>query len=326
MMTIDPNNEPLPVWEQMQGRVQPTRSSLTVWSWYDLTRSLAAGMGGGALAALVAVWLPPGNLAHPEYLVRLGSLLIMLLAWGLPLLATLCLVEGHLALAPRAWARKLGWAAVTLVVTGVPLAVVLAVPVSTAPFLRDHPVWMPIITWCAFGVAVGNGLGAGFARERHREQTIAAGALAGCLAGGLTPYVAAAVTGLPPLLAGLARHAAELVPAGLLMGFAQASVREVLKTAWLQVLYGEQAGRHYPLYDTPLTLGTDPENTVVLDAAGRVQPVHATIRRTDEGVRLETGDEEALVFRHDRRITVCELYDGDEIQIGETMVRYYQIP
>jgi hypothetical protein len=117
-----------------------------------------------------------------------------------------------------------------------------------------------------------------------------------------------------------------LLPLGGLPGLGHGIVRELGKRRWLLVLFGDHPGRHYPIYDTPFTLGTAPENALVLDATGGVLPHHATIRR--EGSRVVVAPEApgAVVALCDRRAGVSELFDGNDLQIGETVVRYYTVP
>ncbi len=324
--------------------LRATRSAWTHWSWYDVARTVGGGLLGALAGAVLLVWCTP----DAGRAVTTGLWLRRLLCAALPLTLGLCLAEGHLRRAREAWLRAAGtavlWAAggcLLLVALGVLLPHIrweAVIPWLTAlhvPFwVRGPLLWLAalpahlsteVVAWGLCAVVVSLAFARGFPGARHPGQTLAAGLLAGVLLGALLP--ALLPDALPAGTAGRWLYAlAVLLPAGGLLGFCHAVVREWGKRQWLLVLFGDHPGRHYPLYDAPLTLGTAPDNTLVLDVTGGVRPHHAIIRREDGRVLIAPIVPEALVVLCDRRADVSELFDGNDLQIGETVVRYYSVP
>lgn len=297
------------------GLVKPdrmrTHSSLAAWSWYDVARRCGAGVAGGVLAVMVSAWWP---------LQQSTGLLHRYLLWGLPIVLGLCLAEGQLHLAPRVWrwgALRAGCCA-----AGLLLLASLAASGTVFPPTALLPA---LFTWYPLGGSLTLACAIGFPRER----TYVAAAIAGLGAGGImavaAPPIMTAIAPLPGLLGRLAVHLALLPLFGGLLGVCAGLLREVGKRHWLQVVFGEQPCRHYLLSVLPLTIGTADDNTLVLEATGGVQPHHAIVRRHGAQTSVEICDSQAVIILHQRRCTLYELFDGDEFQIGETVLRLYTV-
>jgi hypothetical protein len=306
-----------PRWDPSMTPVAPSRTALAYWSWFDLARHVLCGFLGGAGAAVLGLLLGPDLPAllapgfHP-----LPQVLAILL-WSLPLTAGLCLLDGHPWRARTAWLRALGRALLLAAAGSVVLGVALAATRRGGGY--------PYALWMGIGLLCGLAEYRAFPRARQPVQMVVAGVLGGVAAAVLAQVALPLTEALPGFIGPLARQAVLLPAAGMLLGFAYGFVREVAKVEWLLVVHGDQPGQLYPLYGTPFTIGTAPENRLVVGAAGGVRPCHANIRSDGGEAKIQGCDEGALVFLHNRRVRVSELYDGDEIQIGETVLRYYHI-
>ncbi len=312
---------PSPRWGGAQPVTAPTRNALAIWSWVDLTRHVLCGLASGGAAAVLGALLGPdlagmagSNPPHPAQAA-------LLFCWALPLATGLCLLEGEPARALPPWLRGLGRALLAAAGGGALLALLWLLPI--APDWRAR--YGHFALWVSLCLIAGLASWFGFPRTRHAAQGAVASILAGFVIALLAEHVVALTAGIGGLLGPVVRQFALLPAAGMVLGFAHGFVREVAKTEWLLVVYGDCPGRLYPLYGTPVTLGAGPESLVVVDAGGGVRGCHALITPGKDGAWIKACEGDGLVFLRNTRIFVSELCDGDEIQIGETMLRYYRI-
>jgi hypothetical protein len=308
-------------WGESVPTTPPTYTALAGWSWVDLARHLLCGLAGGGAAAVLGALLAPDLALVRTPALRVAGHILTVLLWMLPLTGGLCLLEGQPARAVTPWLRALGRALRFATAGGIALGMLLA-------FLPADGIWAAVsryTTWVGVCAFASLACWEAFPHTRHRLQTAVAGVLAGVAMGWLAQQVVPLTATLPGLIGHIARQFGLLLPAGVLFGFTQGFVREVAKAEWLLVVYGDHPGRLYPLYGTPLTLGTAADNLLVVDAAGGVLPHHVVIHPGSKEAQISGCVEGALVFLRDRRISVSELCDGDEIQIGETVLRYYRI-
>jgi pSer/pThr/pTyr-binding forkhead associated (FHA) protein len=78
----------------------------------------------------------------------------------------------------------------------------------------------------------------------------------------------------------------------------------------------------FPLGDAPVTLGTDPDNTIVLDDPD-VSEHHATVRWETDGYVIEDAGTEGGTFVNEQRVEgSMPLNDGDAIRVGNTALDY----
>jgi hypothetical protein len=157
------------------------------------------------------------------------------------------------------------------------------------------------------GLFVGAGEGAAarsLARLRHGALGGAAGGfLGGCLAG---------AGSFAPLLLGACVAVAAVL--------AQAAFRR----AHVRVLCGRQAGRVYPVQKANTLLGCGDHDDVSLYQDRAVQRNHAIIQREPYNRFILVNNAAAERTRvNDRPVASCrELHDGDDIQLGNTTLRF----
>jgi hypothetical protein len=277
---------------------------------------------GALVAILLALWLAPSHYPAPDALTRAWRGGWLMAVWAAPLTLGLSLVEGQFRRAAGPWARRAAVAAGLAALLG-------AVGGAGASYWPATWWWhdgalllSPLPAGIALGLATGAAFALGFRRERHGWQTLLTGLLLGAALGAVWHAYLSEIVGLPGLIGHMAFHAGALLPAGVVLGFGHGVTRELCKRAWLLVVFGDQPGWVYPLYGTAFTVGTAVDNRLVIDAAGGVFPRHVTIWRQHACGAVEASNPDALVFLHDSRIDVGEVYDGDELQIGETVLRY----
>ncbi len=85
---------------------------------------------------------------------------------------------------------------------------------------------------------------------------------------------------------------------------------------------GEKANKSFPLGDVPLTLGRNPDNTIVL-ASGRASRRHAEIRRDGaDYVLSDLGSANGTVVNGQRLAAPHRLRSGDTFEIGDDAFRF----
>lgn len=87
------------------------------------------------------------------------------------------------------------------------------------------------------------------------------------------------------------------------------------------VVEGDSLGAMVELTDTPLTIGRDPVNSLVIDAAG-VSRRHAVVEISSEGVMLRDLGSKNGTYVNKEPVADHKLEDGDLIFIGSTTLKY----
>lgn len=313
-----------PGWGTAIARLHPTTSSLSSWSWRDIAHSLAGALAVAMPAVALLGWAVPVPGYSAAYPLRLLLTIPSFLLWALVLTAGLALTQGQMRRAFPVWRRQL-LRALAIAAGGTILAAALAA-VWTPAMGGVRLAYLPLLGWPLLGAVVGLALAVGYPRACPRAALITAGIVAGGLLGLLLPLLLRASAGLHGPFTGILTQLLVLLPAAVLVAGVSVATRELVKSAWLLVVFGDEPGRHYLLDRYPFTIGTDPACDLVLEATGGVQPRHAAIRREGRGAIIVPCAEGFLVSLRNSATGVSELYDGDELQIGDTMLRYYIIP
>jgi hypothetical protein len=118
--------------------------------------------------------------------------------------------------------------------------------------------------------------------------------------------------------------AAGFVIMGACIGSLSALVQGVFQPASLKVLRGWQEGREYPLDKNDNLLGRDEHADIALFRDMKVEKKHAIIQR--EGPRyilLNNGSPAEWTRVNDVPVAqLCELHDGDRLQLGNVILRF----
>jgi MFS family permease len=176
--------------------------------------------------------------------------------------------------------------------------------------------------WTLFGLLVG--VSEGVASRSLSKVTY--GAIGGSLGG----FIGGAIFGW--LMEALDKQdssytigqAIGLVVLGACIGALTALVQEVLKPAAIKVLRGWQEGREYPIVKNVNVLGRDEAADVLLLRDMTVEKRHAEIQRQGNKfifVNRNAPPEHTKV--NDAPVEkLCELQDGDRIQLGQIILRF----
>jgi hypothetical protein len=144
------------------------------------------------------------------------------------------------------------------------------------------------------------------------------GFFGGCLFGFV--YLITLRQGGNPAFAG----AAGFVIMGACIGSLSALVQGVFQPASVKVLRGWQEGREYPLDKPDSLLGRDEHADIALFRDMKVEKKHAIIQR--EGARyllLNNGSPAEWTRVNEVAVPqLCELHDGDRIQLGNVVLRF----
>lgn len=93
--------------------------------------------------------------------------------------------------------------------------------------------------------------------------------------------------------------------------------------ASLVITGGRQAGDYYPLKNRTLTGGRDPARDIQI-VDHKVSRRHFQIHREDQGyVILELRSKNG-VYVNGARVKEKLLHDGDQIQVGDTVLTFYE--
>jgi hypothetical protein len=162
------------------------------------------------------------------------------------------------------------------------------------------------------GLFVGAGEGVAARSPARLRHGALGGAAGGFLGGCLAVAAAQAPDGLAPMLPGACLAVAAVL--------AQA----VFRRAHVRVLGGRQAGRVYPVQKANTLLGCGAHDDVLLSGDRGVQPKHAIIQREPYNRFILVNNAAAERTRvNDKTVASCrELHDGDDIQLGNTTLRF----
>jgi hypothetical protein len=172
------------------------------------------------------------------------------------------------------------------------------------------------------GLAVGGSEGIAARSLGKFSYGTLGGTLGGFLGGSLfgLVYLITLQRGGNAALAG----AAGLVIMGACIGSLSALVQGVFQPASVKVLRGWQEGREYPLDRSDNLLGRDEHADIALFRDMKVEKKHAIIQR--EGARyLLLNNGSPAEFTRVNEVPVaqlCELQDGDRIQLGNVVLRF----
>lgn len=170
--------------------------------------------------------------------------------------------------------------------------------------------------WALFGVGIGGTIGL-LGKSRQRAINGALGGALGGAAGGIVFQFVGVNLGVG---VGMSRLLG-LIAIGALIALATRVVEAARREAWLQVLSGGMAGKEFILYHAVTRLGSTPECEIFLLKDSAIAKFHAQIE--DRGTqRVVTAMPGAHVFVNQAPISAQVLRNGDQVQVGNTVLGY----
>jgi len=170
--------------------------------------------------------------------------------------------------------------------------------------------------WALFGIGIG--VTVGLLRKSNRLAVNGAigGAVGGAIGGAIFEFVSVNV-GLGEALTRLVGLAA----VGGLIAVATHAVETARRQAWLHIIAGGMAGKEFILYHEVTRIGASPDCEIFLLKDPAVTKVHAQIDDR-EGQRLLTAMPGAVVHVNQQPMQSHVLRNGDQLQIGNTVIAY----
>jgi pSer/pThr/pTyr-binding forkhead associated (FHA) protein len=188
---------------------------------------------------------------------------------------------------------------------------------GTQPLSIGYLMMARVASWTLLGLMSGAGVG------------LATFSLRNIVKGGIGGWVGGFIGGLffDPLNVltggGLLSRFIGLSVIGLMIGLMIGLVRELTKSAWLNVEAGRLRGRSFNIDGAVATLGRAEENAVGLFGDPGVQPRHAMIERRGNGYALKSLAPQQGVFLNGNRIEAAELNEGDRIRISNYELNFH---
>jgi pSer/pThr/pTyr-binding forkhead associated (FHA) protein len=293
----------------------------------ELTFMSVAGLAGGAIG-----WIPVELVNHNRTLNQPQT--SWMLVSGTISMALLLGIVGGLILAAEGKSLEVTGPAKRRLLRGFLICFVLGIPAvyySNVVFsaILDyvgfgmHPVSVAYLmaartaSWTLMGLMAGAGVG------------LASFSLRNILKGGVGGWVGGFVGGLvfDPLNmltgGGLVSRLIGFSVVGLMVGLMIGLVRELTKSAWLNVEAGRLRGRSFNIDRSVATLGRAEENVVGLFGDPGVQPRHAAIERHGNGYLLKNLAVQQGVLLNGKRIEAAELHEGDRIKISDYELSFH---
>ncbi|MHB0935566.1 MAG: FHA domain-containing protein [Armatimonadota bacterium] len=170
--------------------------------------------------------------------------------------------------------------------------------------------------WGAIGLCVGLGQGIAIRSTRKILNGLLGGLIGGAVGGLLFDVIGMFLGG------GEASRAIAITVLGACAGAAIGMVEELAKQAWLRVVQGPLAGKEFILYHTVTTVGSSPKCEITIPKDPSILPQHCAIRNTGRGYSLDSVDERSPAVVNGRPVRQSDLRDGDQVQLGHTVVLY----
>lgn len=163
----------------------------------------------------------------------------------------------------------------------------------------------------AAGAAVGVGLGLASGAKQRVINGLVGGAVGGFV-GGLAFSMFAS---------GGAARAATFTITGVAVAVGIALVEQARKDLWLEIVTGGMAGKQFIIYHDRTFVGSSPHCGVTLIKDAGIAPEHAELVRTPRGTVVRAVGQHP-VFVNGQPVAEHQLSDGDQVQVGSTVVRF----
>ena len=162
------------------------------------------------------------------------------------------------------------------------------------------------------GAVVGIALGVAVKAKQQAINGAIGGAIGGFAGGILFSFVT---------VGGGAARAVALTVTGVAVGAAIGLVEQARKEVWLEIVNGGMAGKQFILYHDETSIGTAPGCHVTLIKDPHIAPHHASIVRGPAGPEIRATNPGAAVLVNGQPVERAPVTDGDQVQVGATMLR-----
>ena len=172
------------------------------------------------------------------------------------------------------------------------------------------------VAWALCGGVAAASFGATYLSGKRALLGLIGGLVGGLIGGVLFDVVAISTT------SDVISRFIGIVSIGAISGLVISIAEEVAKTAWVSIEAGRLVGKQFVIYKNPTRIGALPSNEIYLFKDTSVAPVHATIeQRAGAYFVVDQGSHTGVVV-NGRAVREQRLRDGDQVQIGETLLRY----
>ncbi len=174
--------------------------------------------------------------------------------------------------------------------------------------------------WAIAGLLMG-GAQALVHKSKERTKNGLLGGLIGGAIGGIMFDLVASGFGT----SGAASRALGFSAVCSAIGLASALVAEIRKEAWLTIESGAMLGKQFILYNTSTSIGSSPKADITIIKDASIEPVHVTIESQGRSrvvtpvARISETGVNGQTIR-----SQTALRSGDEIMIGQTLIRYLE--
>jgi len=172
-----------------------------------------------------------------------------------------------------------------------------------------------IVGWAIFGLGMGVAFGAVDRTRRKAINGAIGGVVGGAAGGALFEWAARNIESVTPA------RLIGLLGVAVLIAVAIRTVEAARRDAWLHVLAGGMAGKEFILYHEVTRIGASPDCEIFLLKDPAVVKEHARIDERGPQ-RILTAAPEAVVYVNQTPVQSHALRNGDQIQIGNTVMGY----
>lgn len=173
--------------------------------------------------------------------------------------------------------------------------------------------------WAIAGLLMGGAQALVHKSKERTENGFLGGLIGGAIGGIMFDLVAEFAT------SGAASRALGFSAVCSAIGFASALVAEIRKEAWLKIESGPMVGKQFILYNASTSIGSSPKADITIIKDPAVEPMHVTIdlQGRSRGITPTARISETAVNGQTIGSRIA-LRSGDEIMIGQTLIRYLE--
>jgi hypothetical protein len=180
------------------------------------------------------------------------------------------------------------------------------------------------LAWAVFGMTVGLGQGIALRSKRLVLNGFLGGMLGAMLGGMLFDPLYLLLHGFEGTAGAASSRAVGFATIGVLAGLFIGAVEHLAREAWFLMRTGPLLGKQFVLYRNPTILGSSPKADVYLFKDPDIEPRHAAVHTVGNRREIEDLGTPGGTFVNGRPVRRQVLRDGDQIQVGSTLIDYLE--